>query len=268
MLPMFQKRRIKTILHTHELEGMLAGMSAKRAGHLAQLPDHIIAASMRAARVMQTLGRTNRMTTIYSPILYEKFTASARNVPEKVAGKKAAFTWLMAGAPEPNKNPVRFVEIARRYLSKRKNDQFIWLGGIDTGYSAYAQALAREYGLADRISWVKPKDHEDYLNRFSAAHGIVITSDVESLSLIAIEALAMGKPVVSFDNGGTGEILARKYGVLIPRYDIEQCVSKMVQIAEGRLRFRPEELRKRAQDFDVSRVKGPWLKILKSVADS
>ena len=102
--------------------------------------------------------------------------------------------------------------------------------------------------------------------RFAAAHGIVITSDVESLSLVAIEGLALGKPVVSFDNGGTGEILGRKYGVLVPKYEIDFCVNKMTQIASGTLKFSASQLKKRAQEFDVSRVKDQWLQILESVA--
>lgn len=260
----FWSRKFKTILHTHELEHMLAGLNPEQTSTLIIKPDFVIAASERAGQVFRTLGRTENMTVIPSPIDFEALQKT-KLMPEKKRRARGPFIWLMAGSLDSNKNPVRFVEIARKYLSKRKNDHLVWLGGSKTGYSVYAQALAKEYGLADRISWVQPKDHEDYLSRFGAAHGVLITSDVESLSLVAIEALAMGKPVVSFDNGGTSEILGSKYGVLVPRYDIDLCVAKMTQIAGGRLKFRPQELKKRAQEFDVSRVKDRWLEILNSV---
>lgn len=257
--------RSSIILHTHELEPMFAGLNESQMRELIEKPDFVIAASERAAQVFRTLGRTKPMAVVPSPIDFE----SLQSLTSKTAARRRAnesFIWLMAGSLDANKNPVRFVEIARKCMMKRKQDRFVWLGGQETGYSLYAKSLAREYGLADRISWVNPKDHADYLNRFSAAHGIVITSDVESLSLVAIEGLALGKPVVSFDNGGTGEILGRKHGVLVPKYDIDFCVNKMTRIASGSLKFSASQLRKRAQEFDVSRVKDQWLQILESVA--
>jgi glycosyltransferase involved in cell wall biosynthesis len=260
-----QGTRIATILHTHELEPMFAGLNESQTRELIEKPDFVIAASERAAQVFRTLRRTKPIAVVPSPIDFE----SLQSLTSKTAARRRAnesFIWLMAGSLDANKNPVRFVEIARKYLMKRKQDRFVWLGGQETGYSLYAKSLAQQYGLANSISWVKPRDHEDYLNRFSAAHGIVITSDVESLSLVAIEGLALGKPVVSFDNGGTGEILGRKYGVLVPKYEIDFCVNKMTQIASGSLKFSASQLRKRAQEFDVSRVKDQWLQILESVA--
>lgn len=260
----FWRRNFRTILHTHELEPMFAGLSEKQTRELIGKPDFVIAASERAAQVFRTLGRTKDMAVIRSPIDFQSLQRLQPAATNRHPARES-FTWLMAGSLDANKNPVRFVEIARKYLMKRKHDRFVWLGGQTTGYALYAQSLAKQYGLAGRVDWIQPKDHDDYLSRFAATHGVIITSDVESLSLVAIEALAMGKPVVSFDNGGTKEILNHKHGVLVPKYDIDLCVTKMIAIARGRLRFSPDELKKRAKEFDVSRVKDRWLQILENV---
>lgn len=264
ILRMHKAKKFRLILHTHELEPMFAGLSEKQTRELIGKPDFVIAASERAAQVFRTLGRTKDMAVIRSPIDFQSLQRLQPAATNRHPARES-FTWLMAGSLDANKNPVRFVEIARKYLMKRKHDRFVWLGGQTTGYALYAQSLAKQYGLAGRVDWIQPKDHDDYLSRFAATHGVIITSDVESLSLVAIEALAMGKPVVSFDNGGTKEILNHKHGVLVPKYDIDLCVTKMIAIARGRLRFSPDELKKRAKEFDVSRVKDRWLQILENV---
>ena len=75
---------------------------------------------------------------------------------------------------------------------------------------------------------------------------LAITSSFESFSLVAVEALSVGCPVVAFDCPyGPGEILQNNlYGTLVPPYDTKALASSLIaqikkpspdcEIAKGR----------------------------------
>lgn len=79
-----QGTRIATILHTHELEPMFAGLSESQTRELIEKPDFVIAASERAAQVFRTLGRTKPIAVVPSPIDFE----SLQSLASKTAARR------------------------------------------------------------------------------------------------------------------------------------------------------------------------------------
>lgn len=70
----------------------------------------------------------------------------------------------------------------------------------------------------------------------------------DNLPTTNIEALASGTPVVTYDTGGSGEIVDEHSGIVVPRGDYDALVSAVIRAANGE--FSPENCRKRAQAFD------------------
>lgn len=260
--------KIPVILHAHELEHMFALLNTHECTNTINTPRHVIAASQRAANVFEVMGRTGAVTVIHSPIKEFDQDDPKSNSGRKKRKRSDPFTWIMAGSLDANKNPVRFVEIASRSLQIRGQDTFIWIGSGDSGYSLYAEKLADFLNLGKRLQWLKPRDQDHYRKLVAQADGFLITSDAESLSLVAIEGLAAGKPVVSFDNGGVSEILTKRTGVIIPRFDLDTCARTMAQIANGTLNFESRELRRRASQFSIQSKAVLWNQVLAQTANS
>jgi glycosyltransferase involved in cell wall biosynthesis len=71
----------------------------------------------------------------------------------------------------------------------------------------------------------------------AAADTMVLTSFAEALSLAALEAMAMGKPVVHSDVGGAGEIIRPGHeGFLFPVGDTPALVEHLSVLADARMR--------------------------------
>jgi glycosyltransferase involved in cell wall biosynthesis len=258
----------RVILHIHELEHMFYGLSENDTQNLIFLPIHIIAASERAAQVIRTFGRTDRISVIHSTVNHLRIPSYFQQSEQRDAhflNKKSSFTWMMAGTLDTNKNPVRFVQIAKKYVGIRKNDRFIWLGSGKSGYALYAKKVAENLGIESNIRWYVAENQAEYLRIFGDANAFLLTSDAESLSLVAIEALSFGKPVVSFDNGGISEILDNKTGIIIPRFDTDKCVRAMLDIASGKKQFDSEILKRRAATFHISAKSTLWSNLLYSL---
>jgi glycosyltransferase involved in cell wall biosynthesis len=75
---------------------------------------------------------------------------------------------------------------------------------------------ADEFGVADRVSFLGTRSHEEVLERMQAADLFVLASSYEGLPHVLIEALAVGTPIVATRDAGTvGVVEDGVNGVLV-----------------------------------------------------
>jgi glycosyltransferase involved in cell wall biosynthesis len=91
--------------------------------------------------------------------------------------------------------------------------RLLLLGAGGTGRDGYLQELQRlanELGVADRLVVTPPRD--DVRDVLSVSDLVLqLSTQAEAFGRTAAEALSLGRPVVGFDHGGIGEILARNF---------------------------------------------------------
>jgi glycosyltransferase involved in cell wall biosynthesis len=124
------------------------------------------------------------------------------NIPEnvKIVGNVARL--------DRQKNPIRFLEIAKLVLSKRNDVVFVWIGGsvVDDYYGKEVQKwLEKNSYLKEKIYFLPFR--KDAIQLMSDFDVFLLTSDSEGMPLVVLEALALGIPVVSTDVGCVGEVL-------------------------------------------------------------
>jgi glycosyltransferase involved in cell wall biosynthesis len=106
-------------------------------------------------------------------------------------------------------------------------------GVVIVGDGPQAQALgtlASELGLGERVHFAGAvQDVRPYLAGFDLL--AVTSTAVETFSNAALEALAMGCPVVSSDIGGMPEMIAAGGGVIYPRGDVAALAGALQALA-------------------------------------
>jgi glycosyltransferase involved in cell wall biosynthesis len=103
------------------------------------------------------------------------------------------------------KRPFLWLEVAARVGERRPDAMFLMVGDGPLWEEARSRAKAR--GMGSRI--VMP-GHEKHVAAMIAAMDVfLLTSRVEGLPNVLIEAQALGVPVVSTDRGGAGETMIR-----------------------------------------------------------
>lgn len=94
------------------------------------------------------------------------------------------------------------------------------------------QALTRELGLEDVVLFLGAKDQSRLPLYYAAATVVVMPSDYESFGMVALEAMAMGTPVIASNVGGLGYLVKdAETGYLVPVREpntIATCITKMV----------------------------------------
>lgn len=67
---------------------------------------------------------------------------------------------------------------------------------------AYLQGLGKSLGLADVVTFLGKRDQDTLQYYYSASEVVVLPSEYESFGMVALEAMACGRPVVASETGG------------------------------------------------------------------
>jgi glycosyltransferase involved in cell wall biosynthesis len=168
----------------------------------------------------------------------ENVTSSYRSLVDRVRVLYNGMDFPVANSTAPNKPPYRIVLVGR--MSPRKGQDVaisalakLRADGVDArldlvgdcypGYEWYVDLL---YDLAKQYDVEKDVEFrgfaEDVWPAYAAASLVMVPSRVEPFGNVAVEALAMGNPVVASDVQGLREIIQHgKTGLLIDPEDGE-----------------------------------------------
>jgi glycosyltransferase involved in cell wall biosynthesis len=88
-------------------------------------------------------------------------------------------------------------------------------------------AQSERLGLGDAVTFVDPIARAALHARVLAAHAVVVPSRREGLGLVAVEALALGRPVIASRTGGLPEVVTPGAGVLVTPDDPEALAAAL-----------------------------------------
>ena len=115
---------------------------------------------------------------------------------------------------------------------------------------ADSEGLARELGIAGRVRFTGQRAGGELIDLYRRATLFVLASQRESLSIVTLEAMACGLPVVCTDSGGPADhVVQGETGWLVPVGDAEALASRMIAVAGDppRARQMGEAGRRRAE---------------------
>jgi glycosyltransferase involved in cell wall biosynthesis len=134
----------------------------------------------------------------------------------------------------PQKDPLSFVRMARSVADQIPEARFLLVG--DGPLRPQVEAEVRTQGLDGRLRLTGFRD--DIPALLAAADLVVSPSLWEGLPLLALEAMAAGKPLVATDLPGHAEVIAHgETGLLVPAGDpslLSAAVAELVRSPEGR----------------------------------
>ena len=151
---------------------------------------------------------------------------------------------------------LTFAIEALKLLIAKGYDLELRLGG-DGPSKAHLQALTRQLGIADRVKFLGFLTEEEVISELHAADLFVLPSFVEGVPVSAMEAMAVGVPVIATNIAGTYELVENgKTGILIRPSDAQALADAVIGMIEDYgFRKRAAELarRKVVDEFDVDK---------------
>jgi glycosyltransferase EpsD len=135
--------------------------------------------------------------------------------------KKCEFNQVvMVGSCEERKQPLLFIEIAKRCTIK--NIKFIWIGKGDQFDECNRYAI--EF-LSDKLSFIGQKENLETKQLLSNSDLLLFTSKQEGFPITILEAMMLKVPIISNDFFGVEDIIKnRDTGLIFENSDIDQAV--------------------------------------------
>jgi glycosyltransferase involved in cell wall biosynthesis len=260
-----EKYNAKVIVHTHELEHIFNLFDEENKGLLINTPQLVIANSNKSADVMRKHGYKGDLEVCYPFIDSKKYKsdkAKYDSVRSQLNISPKNFVWLMCGTIDENKNPELFIQLAEQFKTLKPEAKFIWLGdNLDD--PEYKKTCLEKSKHLNNLIWIHEKG-ENYINYMNACDGFVLTSQAESFSLVTLEAMSLGKPLVVNNCGGVSEIInSNEIGIIIgSRNNIQQFSEAMSAIMDKKIIFDTEKAIERSKTFDISASVTHWNAIL------
>jgi glycosyltransferase involved in cell wall biosynthesis len=175
--------------------------------------------------------------------------------PSPIPGGKMVF--LLMARLIREKGILEFIEAARRLRPRYPEATFQILGPLDTHPAAIKQADLRKWqreGLIQYLGYTY--DVRPYIS--GASVYVLPTFYREGVPRSILEAMAMGRPVITTDSPGCREtVVDRENGFLIPVRDVPALVSAMERFLRDPTLVEPMGKRSRAiaeEKYDVRKV--------------
>jgi glycosyltransferase involved in cell wall biosynthesis len=156
------------------------------------------------------------------------------------------------GRISAEKGPLNFVSLAAA-LAHRDDVQFVLAG--DGSLMDLVKTRAEQLGVADRIICTGELSSDDVVRLLRALDLLTVPSNQDAGPLIVLEAMAMQVPVVAYDVGNVGTMMADgETGFVVARGDRAGFVARVEQVLDD------EKLRVRMSKSARSRVlQSPYL---------
>ena len=230
-----------------------------------EVADRIIAATpAEVEQLIELYDADSRKISIIPPgVDTERF----HPIPKKVAKKKVGISCgdtniLFAGRIEPLKGIDTMLRamslINGRYPELVKDTCMAIIGGdpwaddLDDEM-ARLQRLRDDLDIHDLVTFLGAKDQGILPNYYAAAEIVVMPSHYESFGMVALEAMAMGTPVIASEVGGLAHLVKDGInGFHVPSRDPEALATKIYELLtnESCREFLGEQARAYAQQFD------------------
>jgi glycosyltransferase involved in cell wall biosynthesis len=172
---------------------------------------------------------------IYNGINLNRF----ENLPDiewvkKKYGIDTPYIIIKIASFTPNKDYNLFINIASKITAVRNDITFIGVGGYDKDDSAFNQILAISKGNNLIQFPGKINDVEALIN--ASTIGLLFTNKTvhgEGISNAILEYMALAKPVIANDAGGTNEIVHHnENGYLITKHTEDEIANLIIQLVD------------------------------------
>jgi glycosyltransferase involved in cell wall biosynthesis len=240
LIPLLHENGFKTLMLVHELPILLKQLNLTEvAAAAAGLADRVVfPATFVKDRFNEVAaveeGRSAiRPQGLYRANPFRNNRAPARERLAKLIGLEGNAPIVVGAGPADRRKGIDiFCQVASLVVRDVPEARFVWLGDDDKDLARDCKAWLDVLGLSSKVHFLGlVKDPEVYASHVAAANVFLMTSREDPFPSVVLEAMAVGIPVVGFqDAGGFADLLAQGTGLLVPYEDRATMVDAILSL--------------------------------------
>lgn len=140
----------------------------------------------------------------------------------------------------PRKNHKLMLDAFRIFLKSYPESEFVIGGNGPLKNELVSQATA--LGIADKVRFAGLLNRNEVRDELNKCHIFLLASTYETFGVVLIEALAVGRPVVTTDSGGPRDIVTEKNGYIVTSWKPEDYAEKLLQLVDQYSSYNQNEI--------------------------
>jgi D-inositol-3-phosphate glycosyltransferase len=249
--------------------------------HVIEIADRIIAATPAEVAQLKWLYRADleKIVTIPPGVDLARFRPLDQKEAKQRIGVQAHHrNILFAGRIEPLKGVdtlLHAIHLIQRCVPELVENVCVTIIGGDPWTDspepemARLQEMRQALGLGEVVAFAGAKDQDALPDYYAAAEMVVMPSHYESFGMVALEAMAMGTPVIASEVGGLAFLVRdNENGFHVPSRDPEALAEKIYTLltdSDCRRRL-GQQARHYAQRYDWAHIVEQMLALYRKVA--
>lgn len=173
--------------------------------------------------------------------------------PEVRQNQKNPFVFKALG----NLIPIKGYDLLLKAMAKvvrQEADVQLVIGGKGAEQESLRQ-LAQKLEITEHVTFSGQIPRKDTPEFMRTASTFICSSRLETFSVVIIEALASGVPVIATDCGGPRDLVTRQNGLLVPTENPDALAQAMLYMKEHASEYSPTEIREDARNrFDSKKI--------------
>lgn len=211
-----------------------------------------IAVSNNVAASIKRVYKMKQVPVIHNGITVSRYQAG---VPRKTGPNNKEVCLIHVARFSPEKNHALFIKALKKVVEMRSGRIKALLVGSGPELQSI-RFMVQEYCLEKVVEFMG--ERQDVSDLLGYVDCLVLTSNLEGLPLVVLEAMAAGKPVIATNVGGIPEVIANgKTGILVPAFDVDKLTESIINLIDNRKYFEAMGLKAAVivrERFDISRV--------------
>lgn len=191
--------------------------------------DHVMTPSHFFANYLKNIGIERPIDVISNGTDTKRFHPEIRNgtLRRKLEFSGNDFVYFFLGRLDRDKN----VETLVRAMPFTNPDVKLLIVGKGQE-KTFLKLLAKQLNVADKIKWINYITNEEMVSYYHAVDAFSIMSPYEGQSIVTLQAVATGLPLIAAKAGALPELcLDGKNGFLVDTYDSRTLAEKMNYLA-------------------------------------